>query len=83
MVTPASPADLPVGSTQQFNATGTYSDGSTADVTYQVTWASSDTTIATISSAGLVTGIAVGKTNITAALAGFTSQIVSLPVVSP
>ena len=81
-VTPASPANLAVGSTQQFTATGTYSDGSNANISSLVTWASSNTTVATISSAGLATGVAVGNTNITAAMSGVTSPAVSLPVLT-
>ena len=82
-VTPASPASLAVGYPQRFTATGTYSDGSNANISSLVTWASSNTTVATISSAGLATGVAVGNTNITAAMSGVTSPAVSLPVVSP
>jgi hypothetical protein len=82
-VTPASPASLAVGSTQQFTATGTYSDDSTAAITSNVTWASSNTTIATISSAGLATGVAAGNTNITASLSGVTSPAVTLAVKAP
>ena len=37
------------GLTEQFTATGTYTDGSTADLTTQVTWASGTTSVATIS----------------------------------
>ena len=37
-VTPASPS-IVTGATQQFTATGTYSDGSTQNLTNQVTWA--------------------------------------------
>jgi trimeric autotransporter adhesin len=47
--------------TLQMSATGTYSDGSTQDLTAKVLWTSSDSTCATINSAGLVspvTGIA-------------------------
>jgi trimeric autotransporter adhesin len=40
--------------TLQMSATGTYSDGSTQDLTGKVLWSSSDTTCATISSGGLV-----------------------------
>ncbi len=36
-ISPAT-ASVPIGGTQQFTALGTYSDGSTADVTSQVTW---------------------------------------------
>ena len=39
-VTPANATNL-VGATQQFTATGTYSDGSTQNITSQATWTSS------------------------------------------
>ena len=79
-VTPSSPGNLVVGSKQRFIAVGTYEDGSTADISSQVTWTSSDTTVATISSVGLATGIADGNTNITAAMSGITSPPVTLSV---
>jgi hypothetical protein len=66
-VTPAI-ATIPKGLTQQYTATGTYSDASTADITSSVTWASSATAVATIDSVGLATGVGDGSTNITAAL---------------
>ena len=46
-VTPANPT-IQTGATQQFTATGTYSDLSTQNITTQVTWASSPTGVATI-----------------------------------
>jgi hypothetical protein len=64
-VTPANPS-VAVGATQQFTATGTYSDGSTANLTNQATWASSTTARATINSSGLATGVSAGSTTITA-----------------
>jgi uncharacterized protein YjdB len=65
-ITPPSPA-VAVGKTQQFTATGTYSDNSTKDITTSVTWASSNASFATIgASTGLATGVAVGTTQITA-----------------
>jgi uncharacterized protein YjdB len=68
-VTPATPS-IPNGTTQLFIATGTYSDGTTRAVTTSVTWASSSTTIATISNAagtqGKATGAALGTTTISA-----------------
>jgi uncharacterized protein YjdB len=73
---------LAVGSKQTFTATGTYSDGSTADITSQVTW-TSDTPSVTINSTGLATGVATGSANITAALSGITSPPVSLTTTSP
>src|SRR5262249_32916549 len=66
-VTPSNPT-VTVGGTQQFTATGTYSDGSTQNLTSQVTWASSNTAAATINSSGLATAVAVGTTTISARL---------------
>ena len=81
-LTPSAPLDLAVGSTQQFTAVGTYANNSTADISSQVTWTSSDTIVATISSAGLATGKAVGSTNITVTLFGVTSPTTVLTVVT-
>ncbi len=53
-VTPTS-ASLIQGHTQQITATGTYNDGSTKDLTGGATWATSDSTVATVSGGGLVT----------------------------
>lgn len=64
-VTPKT-ASIPVGSTQQFTATGTYSDGSAEDLSTSVIWTSSDTTLATIDSAGLASGVKVGNVTIMA-----------------
>jgi uncharacterized protein YjdB len=72
-VTPSSPS-ISIGATQQFTATGTYSDSSTQDLTTAVTWSSSATGVATISNAGgsqgLATGVAGGTATITALHAG-------------
>jgi 6-phosphogluconolactonase (cycloisomerase 2 family) len=65
-LSPLTPS-VSVSSTQQFAATGVYSDGSKQTITSSVTWTSSATTIATISSGGLATGVAAGTTTITAA----------------
>ena len=67
-VTPANPT-IQTGATQQFTATGTYSDLSTQNITSQVTWASSSTTVATISGS-VATGVSAGITTISAALSG-------------
>ena len=48
-VTPVGQA-IQTGATQQFTATGTYSDDSTQNLTSQVTWASTSTAVATITS---------------------------------
>ncbi len=65
-VTPAT-ATLQTGSTgntQQYTAFGTFNDGSTGNPA--VTWTSSDTSVATISAAGLATSVATGTATITA-----------------
>jgi trimeric autotransporter adhesin len=61
---------LAAGLTQQYVATGIYSDNSNADITGDVTWTSSDTDVATIDTAGLASTVAEGSTTITAALGG-------------
>jgi phage tail sheath protein FI len=71
-VTPAAPS-IAAGLTQQFTATGTYSDTSTQDLTAAAAWASSNTGAATIvANSGLATGVAAGAANITAAWGGVT-----------
>ncbi len=70
-VTPADPS-LAQGLTQQFTATGTYTDSSTQDLTTMVTWASSNTGVATITGAGLAAGVGVGTSAIGATLDGIT-----------
>ena len=72
-VTPANPTNL-AGATQQFTATGTYSDGSTQNLSNRVTWASSKTAVATINTNGLATAISAGTTTISAALSGMTGS---------
>ncbi len=68
-ITPTNPFTI-VGDTEQFTATGGYSDGSTEDITNEVTWSSSQTGVATISnvvgSNGLATAIKEGSTTIIA-----------------
>jgi len=66
-VTPGAQSIL-VNATQQFTATGTYSDSSQLDITSTVTWSSSETNLATVNSAGLATGVAAGNVTIQAAL---------------
>lgn len=68
-VTPTNPSIAPENS-QQFTATGTYSDGTTKDITNEVTWSSSDTSVATIDGSGYATAITAGTTTITATLGG-------------
>jgi plastocyanin len=74
-VTPANPS-VPKGETEQFVATGTYSDNSTKDITNTVTWASATTSVATINATGLATAVAQGTSNITATLTGVSGSTV-------
>lgn len=73
-------ASIPKGRNQQYTAVGTYSDGSTRDITTSVTWTSSNTAVATINSSGLATGVGVGTTYITAISSGITSNSATLTV---
>ena len=61
-VTPANPSNLPVGVEQQFVAIGTYSDGTSHDITTRAIWSSSNTSVATVGlNTGLATGLAAGS----------------------
>ncbi len=66
----ASPAtaDISVGASEQFHATATYSDSSTADVTAAATWTDANGKVATITPAGMATALAAGSTTITATM---------------
>lgn len=70
-VTPAK-SSVAMNGTQQFTATGTYSDGSSNNLTASATWSSSNTSVATISntsgSQGLAMGAAQGTTTIFATM---------------
>lgn len=90
-VTPTS-ADVTVGGTQQFTATGTYANDATMNLSNAVTWSSSNTGVATFAaSGGLATCVAPGTVSVTASLAqngatitGFVTQglVCSAPVAS-
>jgi len=64
-VTPSTPS-VAVNSTKQMTATGTYDDGSTKNITASVSWSSDDTSVATVSDTGLVTGLEPGSVRVTA-----------------
>jgi hypothetical protein len=64
---PGGGTPIKVGQTLQLTATATYADGTTQDVTSQVTWTSSDTNVATVGvHTGLVTIVGPGTVTITA-----------------
>ena len=66
-ITPANPV-IPSGSSQNFTATGTYSDATTRVITTSVTWSSSNPAVATVSGEGLAQSVAAGTAVITASL---------------
>jgi hypothetical protein len=66
-VTPTNPS-IGTGQTQQFTATGTFSDNRTQDLTAQASWTSSDPNKAFISSSGLAYQTHIGTTTISARL---------------
>ena len=74
-----------VGQTTQFTATGTYGNASKStsqDVTSSVTWTSTTPSVATISSAGVATGLTAGTTTITASATGFNGPVSSSAVLT-
>ncbi|MBI5499403.1 MAG: Ig-like domain-containing protein [Deltaproteobacteria bacterium] len=73
-------ATIPVDGEQPYIALGTFLDGTTEDITADVTWDSSDPAVATIDAAGVATGVAAGETTITAAMDGITSNDATLTV---
>ena len=69
-VTPENPSVV-AGLTRQFNAVGTYSDGSTADLTTQANWTSADVSVASMNpslaaNSGVATGVSAGMSVIQA-----------------
>jgi uncharacterized protein YjdB len=78
-VTPANPS-IAASTTQQCTATGTYSDGTSQNITASATWASDATTFVTVDAAGLATGVGTGAATITAssgAISGSTTITVA------
>ncbi len=78
-LSPAMPSS-PAGFTKQLSATGTFSDSSTQDLTDQVSWNSSDSSLATVSNApaspGLVSALKVGTPTVSATALGQTGSTV-------
>src|SRR5674476_62161 len=86
-VTPAT-ATVQMGLTQPFVATGTYSNGSTADISTTVAWTSGSPAVATVlSGTGVATGVSAGNATITATSGRMSSSailtVTAIPVVPP
>ncbi|MFI5303484.1 MAG: Ig domain-containing protein [Nitrospiria bacterium] len=76
MVTPANPI-LPIGLSQSFSATGTYTDGSIHDVSSLVTWSSSAPVIAPVDpNIGAATAAQTGAATITASIGSISGSAV-------
>ena len=76
--TPTNPS-IPKGTTQQFVATGTYSDTTVQTITTTAIWSSSNTAYATVSNSpgpeGLATGVAQGAATIKATVGSVSGSI--------
>lgn len=79
-VNPPAPS-LASGTNLQLTAEGTFSDNSQRDLSSSVSWTSSDTAVASVSSTGLVTALAPGTSSISVQIGGVSSQV-SLTVTS-
>jgi Big-like domain-containing protein len=64
-----------VGAAAQFTATATLSDGTTMDVTSLANWTTSDTSTVTVSTLGVVTGVADGSATVTATYSNVAGSI--------
>jgi uncharacterized protein YjdB len=73
---------IAVNTTQQLAATGSYSDGSSKDITTVVAWNSSSGVVASVDVNGLLTGVAAGSATITATL-GTVTQSLAITVNAP
>jgi RHS repeat-associated protein len=71
-----------IGQTQAFTATGTFTDGTTRDLTTSVAWSSSNQVVATINSSGVASALAAGTTTIKAASGSITAET-TLTVLTP
>src|ERR1700757_4901360 len=80
-VSPANPS-IALGTNQQFTATGTFSDGSTKDMTASAAWSSSNPAVATISNSGLATSLTIGRVQITATSGSIRGSTTLIAVVS-
>lgn len=72
-LTPAN-SQLANGLSQTYHARGSFTDGSSVDLTTQANWSSSNPAIASIDTNGLVKAVAAGTTDIHATLAGVSAS---------
>lgn len=83
-IAPAYSLPMPVKSTRQFQAIGTFSDNTTQDITEQVAWSTSNGSVATVSNApgsrGLLTAMGKGTASLSATLGKLASLAVPIAV---
>lgn len=72
-----------VRGTTQLTAKGTYSDSSEQDLTSEVAWSSASSSIASVSSSGVVTAVSPGSAAISAMLDGVTGKVTSVVTPAP
>jgi hypothetical protein len=72
-LTPLNPV-IVIGAQQQFKATGTFSDGSTQNLTTLMTWSSSQPSISSIGTTGIATGLGAGTSTISAKYGSITKS---------
>lgn len=65
---------LPLGSGEQLTATGTYTDGSTKDLTGSATWASSSLAVVSVSSGGVIQAKGIGSAGVSATSSSITGS---------
>lgn len=74
-----SPATVGVGDEQEMQALGVYSSGTILDITGSVTWASTNTSVATMAG-NTVTLLEIGSTWITASLGGVVGHAIVIGI---
>ena len=82
-ISPVNPT-IPLASSVQLTTMGSFTDGSTQDLTKSVTWGVDDASILSINSTGNVTGQRVGSVGVSAAFGGIqgSTTIVVQPIVA-
>lgn len=75
-ITPAA-SSIPITGFQQYTATATYEDGSSAEVTTTSLWSSASTAVATVApSTGVAIGVNSGTSDITATFGGKSATVI-------
>ena len=68
-------ASMPLGTSQQLTAVGTYNDGTVRDLTAAVSWSTSAPSILGVSATGAVAALALGSASVSASAGGITASM--------